>query len=960
MRLLRAILIGLSGLIAVGCGDGGVQSPDFTPELQGIAITPTAATVAAGRTVQFTAIGTWTLPPGSDAETEQRPVGNVDWTVSNSNATIDSNGLATGEQAGTAQITARAEGLESNAVTLTITGAELESIQITPDNPTIPLGSSQVLQATGTFSDGSTAPVSVTWTSSAPAVATVAAGPATSTTAQSVAQGTTTVTGSTSYTPAGSDTPVTIQDTVLVTVGAFQPSLVTMTIVPDTRSEPVGRPFQFTVTGECTTAPFSADTEPCAPTNVVWSSAVPTIATIDANSGIATGVAQGTTTITATSGTVTDTASFTVVAPAVTSLVIAPSTASIAVGLTQVFTATAVFSNGVTSPAIVDWTSSTPAVATVAPANDVNQTTATGVSVGTTTITASMVNSLGETVQQTATLNVTAEVLVDLIRVETAAGDPQGRVTPGRAIEFVAIGELSDGSEVQIDDANITWTSSDTSKATIDASGFATGVAEGVTTIRATRKDVPSDFAETTLTVTEQVCTTPLLSSEGALVTEFTTPLCVGCTVTNAGNIINADADDFGLVETLVGVLGASVGVTVTADPPEPGPYTIPFPAGSNPGFIIGKPAGTLVTAEVLSQVIVSTLLDGNVQESTSDGGTPLRLDLLGLQLTGGSDTALLSFKTSLPYDAVRLTVNSGTATALSDVQVFRACATANPPQPAATLVGVSHVEPNTSTVAVDATTSFTVYGDFSNLTEAAIPDADLDWTSSNPAVATVDANGVVTGVSAGSATITATLKTGVAPSASPRSASATVTVVGNLCATPITAASGATVTTASTPILCLLCNFTNSGNVIDDSSTTFGTIHVPLGLLNAQASITVNNPTPLTVPAASGFLIARPVGELLQAEVLAQIQVSTLLNGVVQQTSAGPGPTVPLRVDLLGNDITGGAGSAFVTIPATQPYDALRLTFVSGVVTAGILENLLQTVNVYQACSSVTLPPAP
>ncbi|MCC2657849.1 MAG: hypothetical protein K0Q76_2957 [Panacagrimonas sp.] len=960
MRLLRAVLVSLSGLIAVGCGDGGVQSPDFTPELQGIEIAPTAATVAAGRTVQFTAMGTWTLPPGSDTETEQRPVGNVEWTVSNANASIDGDGLATGLQAGTAQITARAEGLESDPVTLTITGAELESIAITPDNPTIPLGSSQVLQATGTFSDGSTAPVSVTWTSSAPTVATVGAGPATSTTAQSVAQGTTTVTGSTSYTPAGSASPVTIQDTVLVTVGAFQPALVTMTVVPDTKTSPVGSPFQFTVTGECTTAPFSPTTGPCTPTNVVWSVAIPTIATIDPTSGIATGQSVGTTSVTATSGTVSDSATFTVVAPAVTSLIITPASASIPVGLTQAFTATAVFSNGVTSPAIVDWTSSTPAVATVAPSNDVNQTTATSVAVGSTTITASMVNALGDTITQTATLTVTEEVLLDLIRVETAAGDPQGRVTPGRSIEFVAIGELSDGTEVQIDDANITWITTNPSIATINASGFATGVAEGTTTVRATRVDLPSDSAETTLTVTDQVCTTPLLASENASITQFATPLCIGCTVANASNVINDDADDFALANTLVGVLGASVGVTATADPPVPGPYTVPFAAGSNAGFIIGKPAGTLVTAEVLSQVIVSTLLNGNVQESTTDGGTPLRLDLLGLQLTGGSETALLSFKTSLEYDAIRLTLNSGTATALADVQIFRACGTAEPPQPAATLVGVARVAPNTATVSVDATSSLTVYGNFSDLTEAQIPDADLDWTSSNPAVATVDANGVVTGVAAGTATITATLKTGVVPAATPRSASAAITVVGNLCATPITAASGATVTTFSTPILCLLCNFSNTGNVIDDASTTFGTMHVPLGLLNAQASITVNSPTSLTVPAVAGFLIARPVGELLQAEVLAQIQVSTLLNGVVQQTSAGPGPTVPLRVDLLGNDVTGGAGSALVAIPATLPYNQLRVTFVSGLLSAGILENLLQTVNVYQACSSVTLPPAP
>lgn len=946
MRLLRAILVGLCGLIAVGCGDGGVQSPDFTPELVDMRIEPAAGTVAVGSTFQFTVVGTWTLPPGSATETEERPVGGVEWSVDNTNSSIDDDGVATGLVQGTSQVTASAEGITADPATLTIGPPEVVSILITPDNPTISLGNSQVLQATGTYSDGTTAPVAVTWTSSAPTVATVVAGPATSTTAQSVAQGSTTVTA----TFGTGDDAVT--DTVLVTVGPFQSTLVSITVTPANQTVGRGTILSYTASGQCTTAPFSPTTVACTPSNVVWSVSAPAVATINA-AGVATTLTEGSTSIIATSGTVSGNTTLTVVAPVVTQVIVTPPNPSIPLGSSLEFTATAVYSDGVQGPILADWSSSSTAVATVAPIDDVNKTTATSAGLGTTTIKASVVNALGQTINGTTVLTVTNVALLDLIRVETAAGEPQGRVTPGRAIEFVAIGRFSDNSEAQIDDANITWTTGSTAIATIDADGFATGVAQGTTTVTATRVDAPTDFASANLTVTDPVCTTPLLDTEGASITEFTTPLCVGCSVTNEGNIINANTEDFGVVTTPVGLLGASAGVT--ADPGLSPPYTVPFAAGSNAGFIIGKPAGTLVTAEVLSQVIVSTLLDGNVQESTSDGGTPLRLDLLGIQLLGGNDTALLSFKTSLPYDAIRLTVNSGTATALSDVQVFRACGTAEPPQPVATLLSVSRVAPTTSTVATGATTSFTVYGNFSDGTEAPIPDADLDWSSNSTGVATVNANGVVTGVAAGTATITATLKAGVVPSATPRSIQATVTVVGNLCATPITAAAGATVAEAK-DLLCVLCTINNSGNVIDNSSTTFGTINVPLGLLNATASITANSnsATPFPGSGNAGFLIARPVGELLLAEVLSQIQVSTLRNGVVQQTT---GVSIPLRADLLGVDITGGAGSALVTIAPTLPYDALRLTFNSGIATAGILENLLQTVNVYQACSSVNLP---
>lgn len=965
MRLFRAILVSLCGLIVVGCGDGGVQSPDFTPELQAISIVPMSASVAAGRTVQFTAMGTWTLPPGSGAATEQRPVGGAEWHVSNANASIDENGLATGLVIGNSQITASADGHESAPADLTINAAELESIAITPDNPTISLGNSQVLQATGTFSDGTTGPVSVNWVSSNTGAATVTPASGTSTTAQSVATGSTTITASTTYTPSGSTTPVTVQDSVLLTVGPFQRTLTSITVSPDTASVAAGRTQQYVANLECTTAPFSPTTGPCtaaeANATITWSVGTPSIATIDAQ-GLARGTNVGSTSVVATSGSVSDSATLTVTQAVVTALQVSPSTANIAAGASQPFTVTAVFSDDSTGPIQVNWSSSDPAVATVAPTTNSAQTTATGLTVGATTITASVTNSLGEPISGTATLNVTGVTLTQLIRVETAAGEPSGRVAPGRSVEFVAIGRFSDGTEAPIDDSNITWSSDDVAIATVAADGFATGVTTGQTTITATRVDLPSESASAPLTVTDPVCTTELLASDGATVVEFTTPLCVGCTVANEDNIINANRDDFGLVSTTVGLIGAGAGVTASPANLNP-PYTVPFAAGSNAGFVIGKPLGTLLTAEVLSQVFVSTLLDGEVQESTSTGVTPLRLDLLGVNLVGASETALVTFKTSLPYDAIQLTVNSGTASALSTVQVYQACATAEPPVPPAALVSVSRVAPATATVTQGATASFTAYGTYSDGIERPLSDADLDWSSSNAGIASVNASGVVTGNAAGSATVTATLKNGVAPGVVNRSSTTVVTVVANLCATPMLESAGASVTEA-TDLLCVLCTVSNTGNIIDAPSTTFGTINVPLGLLGAlnlgNASVTVssNSATPFPGSGSAGFLIGRPIGQLLEAEVLSQVQVSTLLNGNVVQTS---GVSIPLRADLLGTSIAGGAGgTALVTIAPTAPFDALRLTFNSGIATVGLLENVLQTVNVYQACSSVTLPPAP
>lgn len=954
MKLFRTILIGLSALIAVGCGSDSVQSPDFTPVLQSLTVKPQTASAPAGRTTQFRAFGVYTLPPGSIAATEEREItSGVIWTVSNANASIDANGLATGLLVGTTEIGASIANLTtSDTATLTTTAAVVDSIAIEPDPASITLGNSQVFTANGTFSDGSTAPVSVDWASSNTAVATVAPTTGSSTTATSVSEGTTTITA----------TSGTVQDSVVLTVGPFQPTLASLTVAPDSATRPVGRAQQFTVTGECTAAPFSAATAPCTPTGVVWSVANGSVAVIDANSGVATGVAVGSTLVTATSGTVTDSATFTVTAPVLDSIIVNPSNPTVALGSTQSFTATGVLSNGMTTGIVVDWSSSDTAVATVSPTDDSGQTTATTLSQGATDIVAMTTNTLGEAITGQATLTVGAATLTSLLRVETAAGDATGRTTIGRAVEFVAIGQFSDQSEQVIDDANITWNSSDTAVATIAANGFASGLSEGQTTISATRVDVPLQSASTTLTVTGQVCTTPLLDSQGATITENISLLCLGCSVDNAGNIINPSSSDFATISVPVGLLGANAGVT--AAPAASGaPYTVPFAAGNNAGFIVGKPAGTLVTAELLSQIYVSTLLNGVVQETTSGGVIPLRVDLLGQQLTGAVDTALVSFATSVPYDAIQVSFNSGTVTALSTVQVFQACATAEIPPPPVALERIARIEPAATSISVDATKNFIAIGEYSDGSESPIADADLDWVSDSLSVATVDALGLVRGVGAGQTAIRATLKSGVGPNATlgERTAQSTVTVVANACTAPLLASEGATVSSATSLLpLCLLCSVSNTANIIDAPTTNFGTISVPLGLLNATASVTVssNEATDFAGGGVAGFLIARPTGVVVAAELLSQIQVSTLLGGVVQETT---GPTIPLRADLLGMSIIGGIGeTALVTIDTTLPYDGLRLTFLSGVVTAGLLQNNLQTVNVLQACSTATPPPAP
>ena len=139
--------------------------------IQTVTIQPTNPTMAAGTKLQFSLVGTF-----SDGTTQVDLTAAARWQTSNyAKAVINRQGLATGVSAGTVTITGGVNGQGSATTTLTVTNATVQSITVTPANPTIALGSSQQFAASGSFSDGSTQDVSnvVTWTSSTPTVAVV-------------------------------------------------------------------------------------------------------------------------------------------------------------------------------------------------------------------------------------------------------------------------------------------------------------------------------------------------------------------------------------------------------------------------------------------------------------------------------------------------------------------------------------------------------------------------------------------------------------------------------------------------------------------------------------------------------------------------------------------------------------------------------------------------------------------
>jgi len=105
----------------------------------------------------------------------QNLTGSVTWSSSSTAvATIASGGLATGQSAGSATITASSGSVTASG-TLSVWPAVLLSLAVTPANPSFVLGTTQALVATGTYSDGSTLVLTstATWTTADASIATV-------------------------------------------------------------------------------------------------------------------------------------------------------------------------------------------------------------------------------------------------------------------------------------------------------------------------------------------------------------------------------------------------------------------------------------------------------------------------------------------------------------------------------------------------------------------------------------------------------------------------------------------------------------------------------------------------------------------------------------------------------------------------------------------------------------------
>jgi uncharacterized protein YjdB len=286
-------------------------------------------------------------------------------------------------------------------------------------------------------------------------------------------------------------------------------------VSPATQSLSVGQTAQFTATGTYGNSNHSSTQNITG--SVTWSSSTPSVAIVSA-SGLVTAVGAGSTTITASaaafngptssSGVLTVTSSGGGTAGGtVTSISVIPNSQSVsAPGQTSQFIAIGTTSSGATEnlTGLVTWTSSSTQIASIGATTGL----ATAIGQGTTTITA-IYNSSGTVVTGTATFTVSGGTSEKYTAVSILPGSQA--VGSGQTGQFIALGTLgSTGLETDVTSSSqIKWFSSIPSVATVSASGLATGLSAGTTTITAELINADNTVVTNTATVAVSIAAAP-------------------------------------------------------------------------------------------------------------------------------------------------------------------------------------------------------------------------------------------------------------------------------------------------------------------------------------------------------------------------------------------------------------------------------------------------------------------
>lgn len=412
-------------------------------------------------------------------------------------------------------------------------------------------------------------------------------------------------------------------------------------------------------------------------------------------------------------------------------LTVSPKTAASLVGETQDFTATAVFSNGqvVDVTPVATWTSSNPAIATV------NEGHATGVTSGSTDITATL-GIQGDTAQLT--------VGITSLSISPAVAT----VEVGNSARYTATATFADGSTRDVTD-DVDWSVGSASKAAVEK-GTAMGLADGATTVTAT---LEGQRANALLNVTSTV------SIASIAVTPGTATIAPGAT------------QAFTAIATYTDGTTADVTQSVSWTSADPNVADID-PSGVAIGLAAGGPVTITATLGGVTGnaqlAVVGAVTLVSIAVTPANPSIPVGTTQAFTATATYSDTTQRDVTTQVTW-----TSSNPTIAEIDDAGVAVGLQAGGPVTIGASLGGVTDstnltvtspvtvvsitVAPDPATVMVNNAQGFTATVTFSDASTLDVT-PQATWTTSNPAVAVVDEEGVALGLAPGTVTITATL----------------------------------------------------------------------------------------------------------------------------------------------------------------------------------------------------------
>lgn len=437
---VTGVEVGTTTITATANGHSDSCEVTVNVPLEGIEITGTASTIKAGTTTQ---LSIRYIPE------EATGTGTVEWSSEHEDiATVDQNGLVTAIKDGTTTITAKI-GEISDTYEIRVQEVKMTGISI-KGSTTIHRGESETLEVTYEPAD-TTDDRTVNWSTSDPRIATVD--------------------GSGKVEAVGIGSAV-----ITARVGSFEDTCTVEVDAPLERIIPSVERLEM-IKNQTADIDYTLDpSDTTSSQTVTFSSSEPSVAEVDASTGLVTAKKAGDTVITlAGADNITATVPVTVTEIPINAVVLDKQSAIVEKGETTELTATVSPDNNTDDDKTITWTSSDETIAAVsAGTTDSGETvtiTATDKG-GTVTITAEAWNGTK------AECTIKVPIHIDSISL------PQD-VTINRKDTRVL--DITYDPEIHDDRVDVTWSSDNEAVATVDAnSGMITGIKEGTANITAT------------------------------------------------------------------------------------------------------------------------------------------------------------------------------------------------------------------------------------------------------------------------------------------------------------------------------------------------------------------------------------------------------------------------------------------------------------------------------------------